>query len=49
VRDDALFYLHADRINRATPRMLDALEEACSLFDGYRERAAVPTEDTTHG
>lgn len=38
VRDDALFYLPADLINRATPRLLDAVEMACDLFDDYRNR-----------
>ncbi|MEJ2534824.1 MAG: ABC transporter substrate-binding protein, partial [Gammaproteobacteria bacterium] len=49
VRDDALFYLHADWINRATPRMVDALEEACHLFDDYRERAGETGGDTAQG
>jgi iron complex transport system substrate-binding protein len=38
VRDDAFFYLPADLINRATPRLLDAVETACTLFDEYRQR-----------
>lgn len=49
VRDEALFYLHADRINRATPRMLDALEEACRLFDDYRARAVSAGGHNAHG
>jgi len=39
VRQDALFLLPADKISRATPRLLDALELACSLLDGVRERS----------
>jgi iron complex transport system substrate-binding protein len=38
VQQDALFLLPADKISRATPRLLDALELACSLLDGLRER-----------
>ncbi len=38
VRDGALFYLPADLINRATPRLLDAVEMACDLIEGYRNR-----------
>jgi len=38
VQQDALLLLPADKISRATPRILDALELACSLFDGVRER-----------
>jgi len=38
VKQDALFLLPADDISRATPRLLDALELACSLLDGVRER-----------
>lgn len=38
VRDDAFVYLPADLINRATPRMLDAVELACTLFDDIRNR-----------
>jgi iron complex transport system substrate-binding protein len=36
VRDEALFYLPADLINRATPRLLDAVEIACRLLEDYR-------------
>lgn len=36
VRDDALYTLPSDLINRATPRLLDAVEQACTLFDDYR-------------
>ena len=39
VRQGALFLLPADKISRATPRLLDALELACSLLDGVRERS----------
>lgn len=38
VREDALFTLPADLINRATPRMLDAIEEACVRLDEHRTR-----------
>ncbi|NNK38332.1 MAG: cobalamin-binding protein [Xanthomonadales bacterium] len=36
VENEALFLLDADRISRATPRMLDALERACERLDGLR-------------
>lgn len=39
VRNDALFLLPADPISRATPRWFDALESACTLLQGLRERA----------
>ena len=38
VRQDALFLLPADAVSRATPRFLLALEMACKLLDGLRER-----------
>jgi iron complex transport system substrate-binding protein len=37
VRRNALFMLPADKISQATPRLLDALEIACSLLDDLRE------------
>ena len=37
VSGDALFTLPADKISQATPRLLDALEIACSLLDELRE------------
>jgi iron complex transport system substrate-binding protein len=37
VSGHALFTLPADKISRATPRLLDALEIACSLLDDLRE------------
>ena len=37
VQNDALYYLNADHINRATPRLLDSIEQACAFFDRYRE------------
>ncbi len=40
VQDNALFLLPADAISRATPRLLDALELACSLLDGLRSRSS---------
>jgi iron complex transport system substrate-binding protein len=36
VQSDALYYLPADKISRATPRMLDSLELACTLLDQAR-------------
>ncbi|MEE4175036.1 MAG: cobalamin-binding protein [Xanthomonadales bacterium] len=38
VQRDAFILLPADRINRATPRMLDALEAACARMDEHRSR-----------
>lgn len=40
VQNSALFLLPADKISRATPRILDALELACSLLDGLRKRSS---------
>ncbi|MFB3079661.1 MAG: hypothetical protein ACE1Y4_16825, partial [Lysobacterales bacterium] len=37
VRENALFTLPADKISQATPRLLDALEMACSVLDDLRE------------
>lgn len=37
VRNDALFLLPADEISRATPRFLDALEQACALLHAGRD------------
>lgn len=37
VANNARFTLPADSISRATPRLLDALELACTLFDGLRQ------------
>jgi iron complex transport system substrate-binding protein len=37
VSRNALFTLPADKISQATPRLLDALEIACSLLDDLRE------------
>jgi iron complex transport system substrate-binding protein len=36
VANDALFLLHADKISRASPRMLDALETACRQLQALR-------------
>ncbi len=47
VRDEAMVYLPADQINRATPRMLDAVEMACEAFDALR--ADTTTTTTTEG
>lgn len=38
VRDEALFTLPSDLINRATPRMLDAIDQACTLLETHRVR-----------
>lgn len=38
VSSNALFLLPADKISRATPRLLDALEIACKLLDELRGR-----------
>jgi len=38
VQQDALLLLPADKISRATPRLLDAIELACSLLGDLRER-----------
>jgi iron complex transport system substrate-binding protein len=38
VRQNALYLLPADAVSRATPRFLDALELACKLLNGLRER-----------
>jgi hypothetical protein len=37
VREKALFTLPADKISRATPRLLDALEMACKHLDNLRK------------
>jgi iron complex transport system substrate-binding protein len=37
VKSDALYLLNADRISRATPRILDSLETACSQLHGTLE------------
>ncbi len=44
VQNEALFYLPADLINRATPRLLDAVEIACLLLDDYRIGMTAPAE-----
>ncbi len=36
VRENSLFTLPADKISQATPRLLDALEIACSVLDDLR-------------
>lgn len=36
VRDEGFVYLPADLINRATPRMLDAVESACAAIEAWR-------------
>jgi len=38
VQNEALFLLNADKISRATPRLLDSLELACKLLHELRER-----------
>jgi iron complex transport system substrate-binding protein len=39
VKNRALFYLPADSISQATPRLLDSLESACGIFDEARRRS----------
>jgi iron complex transport system substrate-binding protein len=46
VRGEGFIYLPADLINRATPRMLDAVEQACAAFDDWRSRHAVGEAET---
>lgn len=36
VKNGALFYLPADEINQATPRLLDSIELACKLLNEFR-------------
>lgn len=36
VQNQAMYLLPADKISRATPRFLDALEQTCKLFAGLR-------------
>jgi len=38
VQNGALFYLPADEINQATPRLLDSIELACKLLDEFRSK-----------
>ena len=38
VANEAFLLLPADQMNRATPRMLDAVELACTLMDGLRSK-----------
>ena len=38
VSNGDLYHLEADKISRATPRMLDSLELACTLLHQYRSR-----------
>jgi len=45
VRSGAMVHLSADRISRATPRMLDSLELACTLLDRYRATATEIREE----
>ena len=40
VRDDHLFIVNPDLLNRATPRMLSGIERLCMLLDRARERDA---------
>ncbi len=45
VRNGALHYLSADKISRATPRMLDSLALACTLLDRSRNHQAKTGEN----
>lgn len=38
VQSNFLVYLPADQISRATPRLLDSIELACTLLDGFRSK-----------
>ena len=38
VQNGFLIYLPADEISRATPRLLDSIELACKVLNGFRER-----------
>ena len=46
VQNGALYYLAADKISRATPRMLDSLEYACTLLDQNRSLAQSSPENS---
>ena len=48
VVNDALLYLPADQISQATPRLLEAVEQACTLLDGIRaaQRGPAIEEDS---
>jgi iron complex transport system substrate-binding protein len=45
VKNGALILLSADRISRATPRMLDSLEIACNLLDRHRPEGSQTEEE----
>lgn len=44
VKNQQLYHLSADRINRATPRFLDGLEQACSYLSQARNTTPVKGE-----
>ena len=44
VNDGALITLNADKISRATPRWLDAIESACTLLHGSHSKQTANTE-----
>ncbi len=46
VQNDALITLPADQISRATTRMLDSLEIACTLLDQFRNRKPKDGEES---
>ena len=46
VQNDALITLPADQISRATTRMLDSLEIACTLLDQFRSRKPKDGEES---
>jgi len=45
VGNGALVYLPADKISRATPRMLDSLEAGCKLLDRARQHPSKQAEE----
>jgi iron complex transport system substrate-binding protein len=49
VRHGQLHYVDADRMNRATPRMLDSVERACGLFEDWRRSRGRQTSARTGG
>lgn len=44
VQNQAFIYLSANRISRATPRMLDSLEIACNLLHDFRQSQSTDQE-----
>jgi iron complex transport system substrate-binding protein len=44
-RNGAFIHLPADEISRATPRLLDSLESACTLLDQFRRNDRSPDDE----